>query len=651
MRVKPFVINKHGRLVFPANVLGELDFSVMHTLDQFTAVIGRDFESKAPTGTDIRKKVETDAYTDRFSLLRDLGQNLFWVNRYSMTMFDKRPTRWRDLPKRRSDVFLPVLTPWEDGEAKVAAVERAWEGLPPTWDAAAEQAIFDLLFDLYRHKRHHATELPAVKPTVAEFLERPGALTWVVPEHDPDYPVFGLSEILDAEGPVPELEALQRWAMVLHNQYPWDRSRTQLRPVSEIGEDDWVIAFHPHNRDVVAFLDRVRSGAAEPERSAEAQQSITAVPPVRPYPAVHVREAFRVQPRLESLAVARGEIVCDNADVVRNASFSWSPMSADEILKKTGIAQRRYTAHGIDHLSLAAAKGALAHAGRTAEEIGAVLVATCTSDRLIPSLSTWLSGELGILQTHCSADIVAACAGFPYGLSEAVRLLQEIERPVLLVCVEKFSDKIGAVRTSRMIFGDGAAAVVVAPTAEGQSGDVHVLNTYASGPWSQVNSIIWPNPEFDNDITVYGPEVKALAGRYLIQMIEELGREPGLNGGTLLEDVELIVPHQANKTMILQLAAKAGVAAEQLYFNIETMGNVSSASIPVAIADAVRDKVITGPTRVFAPGFGAGAVGGYAVLTIDPAIIAPEVVLAGPAPDNATTAPTTSADIAAAFGD
>jgi len=651
MRVKPFVINKHGRLVFPANVLGELDFSVMHTLDQFTAVIGRDFEAKAPTGTDIRKKVETDAYTDRFSLLRDLGQNLFWVNRYSMTMFDKRPTRWRDLPRRRSDVFLPVLTPWEDGEAKVAAVERAWEGLPPTWDAAAEQAIFDLLFDLYRHKRHHATELPAVKPTVAEFLERPGALTWVVPEHDPDYPVFGLSEILDAEGPVPELEALQRWAMVLHNQYPWDRSRTQLRPVSEIGDDDWVIAFHPHNRDVVTFLDRVRAGAAEPERSAEAQQSITAVPPVRPYPAVHVREAFRVQPRLESLAVARGEIVCDNADVVRNASFSWSPMSADEILKKTGIAQRRYTAHGIDHLSLAAAKGALAHAGRSAEEIGAVLVATCTSDRLIPSLSTWLSGELGILQTHCSADIVAACAGFPYGLSEAVRLLQEIERPVLLVCVEKFSDKIGAVRTSRMIFGDGAAAVVVAPAAEGQSGDVHVMNTYASGPWSQVNSIIWPNPEFDNDITVYGPEVKALAGRYLIQMIEELGQEPGLNGGTLLEDVELIVPHQANKTMILQLAAKAGVAAEQLYFNIETMGNVSSASIPVAIADAVRDKVITGPTRVFAPGFGAGAVGGYAVLTIDPAIIAPEVVLAGPAPDNATTAPTTSADIAAAFGD
>ena len=108
-----------------------------------------------------------------------------------------------------------MLTPWEDGEAKVAAVERAWRGPAAHLGRRRRgQAIFDLLFDLFRHKRHHATELPAVKPTVAEFLERPGALTWVVPEHDPDYPVFGLSEILDAEGPVPELEALTsggRW--------------------------------------------------------------------------------------------------------------------------------------------------------------------------------------------------------------------------------------------------------------------------------------------------------------------------------------------------------------------------------------------------------------------------------------------------------
>jgi hypothetical protein len=79
--VKPFVINKHGRLVFPANFLGELDFSVLEGLDQFTAVIGRDFEAKAPTGTDILARVEAGYYPGRFELLRDLGQNLFWVNR------------------------------------------------------------------------------------------------------------------------------------------------------------------------------------------------------------------------------------------------------------------------------------------------------------------------------------------------------------------------------------------------------------------------------------------------------------------------------------------------------------------------------------------------------------------------------------------
>src|SRR5215475_11484025 len=123
--VKPFVVNRHGRLVFPANFLGELDFSVLESLDQFTAVIGRDFEAKAPTGTDILSRVESGGYPRRFELLRDLGQNLYWANRYSITMFDRRPTRWRDLAKRRDDVYLPVLTPWEDSERKVAAVEQA----------------------------------------------------------------------------------------------------------------------------------------------------------------------------------------------------------------------------------------------------------------------------------------------------------------------------------------------------------------------------------------------------------------------------------------------------------------------------------------------------------------------------------------------
>jgi 3-oxoacyl-[acyl-carrier-protein] synthase III len=205
-----------------------------------------------------------------------------------------------------------------------------------------------------------------------------------------------------------------------------------------------------------------------------------------------------------------------------------------------------------------------------------------------------------------------------------------------------------------MIFGDGAAGLVVEPGEAGEPGDVHVLQTYASGPATEVNSIIWPNPEFDNDITVYGPEVKSLVRRYLDQMIGELGEQsdPDHPDRTVLAGIELIVPHQANKTMIVDLARQAGLAEDQLYFDIAEMGNVSAASIPIALHDAVRDGVISVPTRVFAPGFGAGAVGGYAVLTVDPAVVAPERTGGVEGPVAAPVPPTTTSDdVRAAFGD
>ena len=88
-----------------------------------------------------------------------------------------------------------------------------------------------------------------------------------------------------------------------------------------------------------------------------------------------------------------------------------------------------------------------------------------------------------------------------------------------------------------------------------------------------------------------------------------------------MDAIDLVVPHQANKNMVLDLAQAAGVSADHLYFNIERVGNTSSASILLAIHDAVREKRIDRPMRVFAPGFGAGAVGGYVVMRVDPAVV------------------------------
>jgi 3-oxoacyl-(acyl-carrier-protein) synthase III len=373
--------------------------------------------------------------------------------------------------------------------------------------------------------------------------------------------------------------------------------------------------------------------------------------PVRPYPPVIVADQFTIAPRLEALAVAKGEVMCSNDDVIRNSAPSWSPMSAKEILDKTGIEQRTYTTRTLESLALEAAVEALDKAGRQPDEIGAVLFCSCTSTRLIPSVACWLSGQLGMLQTHASHDIVAACAGFPYGVAEAVRILQEIERPVLVVFAEKFSDKIGNVRTSRMLFGDAAAAAVFGPAPAGERGDIDVFQTYASGPVSEVNSILWPNPEFDNNITLYGPEVRNLAQRYIIQMMDELRSLPGPDGtGAMVDAIDLVVPHQANRTMIMQLATNAGVAPDQLYFNIERMGNVSAASIPVAIYDAIADGVIDKPMRVFAPGFGAGAVGGYVVMRVDPAVLAEARTDFGDPASNHDGAGTTLDDVRLAFG-
>jgi len=632
--MQPFVVNRQDRIVFPSNFIPELDLSVMHSLEQVDRVIRRDFEVKAPTGTDILERVGRGDYASRYELLRDLALNLFWTNRFAMTLYEKRPTRWCDVPRTRPDVFLPILTPWENGDRKVAAVREAYEALSPTWDASVEDGIFRILFDVFGHRKHHASDLPTIKPTVAEILSDPTNLTFRLRSYDPDFPVYDFTDIVDCVEAVPELEALSRWAMVLHNQYPWDRSVAELVEVGLLKDDDYVVVFHPRDQQVRHFLRRLRAGEVPtvPSRARDA------IAPIRPFHPVNVRTQFSVAPRIEALAVVHGDRICTNEDLIRNAAYNWSPMSAQEILDKTGIEQRRYTSHTLEEIALQAAQAALDHAGRGPQDVGAVLVCTCTSTRMIPSVATWLSGQLGIFQTHASCDIVAACAGLPYGLAEATRILQEVQRPVLLVCVEKFSDKIGNVRPSRMIFGDGAAAIVIGVAPQGHPPDIEYLQTYASGPASQVNSIIWPNPAFDNNITVYGPEVKELAGRYLVQMIDEIKNLPDPDGqvDSLLASIDLIVPHQANKTMVTQLALEAGLSAADLYFNIEKVGNASSASIPLAIHDAVRDGIITEPVRIFTPGFGAGAVAGYAVMRIDPAA----VVIADPSSSTGEAAPT-----------
>jgi 3-oxoacyl-[acyl-carrier-protein] synthase-3 len=622
--MKSFAINQHGKIVLPSHFFPRLDFSELNSIDQLAAVVKRDFDDKSPDGAELLRRIEAGTYSNRYELLRDLSLHLFWVNRFSITMYEKRPVAWRHVPKRRDDIFMPILKPWQDGQRKIAGIKAEYDRLPAAWDSGAEYRIFAPLFDVLSNRRHQATELPAIKPTVPEILENPDNLTFHISLYDPDYPTFSYEQILDCHEEVPELESLRRWSMVLWNQYPWHREHIRLIEVGKLRPDDVVAVFYPRSREVLQFIQRIKR-PREPDRAfsspvPQAKRFCDAIQPTS------VRTSFAVQPLIRGLAAVKGEVTCTNEDLIRNAAYNWSPMSARDITDKTGIDCRRYTARSLEDISLEAAHRALQQAGCDPREVGAVIFCSCTSTRLIPSVATWLSGQLGIFQTRASFDLVAACAGMIYGLSECVRMLQEVHRPVLLVCAEKFSDKIGSVRPSRMIFGDGAAAMVIAPAPAGCASDVEVLQTYASGPFNEVNSIIWPNPAFDNSITVYGPDVQSLVSRYLRQMMEELQgmRDPNDPARSLMEKIDLVVPHQANRTMVTKLAVASGIPAEKLYFNIDKVGNTSAASIAMAMCDAVYDRVIQRPAWIFTPAFGAGAVAGYAVMRIDPKIVAPE---------------------------
>jgi 3-oxoacyl-[acyl-carrier-protein] synthase-3 len=628
MLLKPFVINTHGRIVFPGNFFPELDFSVFKTLKQFAAVIRRDFGEKAPTDGEIADRLKGGEYKSRYELCRDLVLNRFWVNRYTLTMYEKRPIRWGDLPKHRDDIFLPIYKS-RDSSAMAKAMEAGYQALTPSWDEEWEDRCFGMLLHVLRNKLSYGGELRPVRPAVIEALANPENRTRHLLTYNPDFPLHSYDDVIDTIHSAPELEALMRQCMILQNQYPWDPATSTQVEIGKLKDDDYVVAFYPRTPDVFQFIQRVKKDESwgprvrEQPRRPAGIETLALSDPIRPYPPVEVSKQFAVLPRIEAIAAYEGEVTCSNDDLIRNHAYCWSRMTAAEISEKTGIEERCYTEMSLEEMALDVATRALLKSGRMPAEIGAVLFCSCTSTKLIPSVATWLSGELGLLQTHTSCDIIAACAGMPYGIAEAIRLLQEIERPVLVVCAEKFSDKIGTVRTSRMIFGDGAAAMVIAPAPEGAASDIEVFQTYASGPWSEVNSIIWPNPEFDNNITVYGPEVKALVTRYLKQMMGELAQLPNPNGvgGSLIDAIDLVVPHQANKNMVLTLAEAAGISGDRIFFNIEHVGNTSSASILLAVHDAVAEGRIDRPMRIFAPGFGAGAVGGYVVMRVDPAVL------------------------------
>lgn len=301
--------------------------------------------------------------------------------------------------------------------------------------------------------------------------------------------------------------------------------------------------------------------------------------------------------------------------VMTNFDFEKIIETTDEWIRTmTGIEERRFAAdnQATSDLAVEAAKRALAKTGDKAEDIDMIIVATCTPDYPIQSTACIVQKKLGAVKA-AAFDLNAACSGFVYGLTMANALIKSaIYKKVLVIGAEVFSK--GNIdmqdRNTCILFGDGAAAAVVGEVepgygilseylmAEGEDDDV--LRIIAGGTAKPINQERLDNR--DNFLKMKGQEVFKFAVKALPKATEAALKK----AGKTVEDLDMIIPHQANKRIIEAAAKRLKVAPEKFYLNLNRYGNTSAASIGLALGEALeKGKVNKGDTIAFT-GFGAG---------------------------------------------
>jgi 3-oxoacyl-[acyl-carrier-protein] synthase III len=308
---------------------------------------------------------------------------------------------------------------------------------------------------------------------------------------------------------------------------------------------------------------------------------------------------------------------CMPPNVLSNHDLEQLVDTSDEwITTRTGIKERRISHVETSDMAAVAALRALAAAGKKPEDVDLLLLATCTADSLIPSAASIVQKKVGAL--NCAAmDLNAACSGFIYGLVIGSNMIRAgTNQTVLLIGAEKlhyvtdFTD-----RTTCVLFGDGAGAVVLEPTDEphgllasdlGLDGSVyHILGVPVDGT---MGDRVQPDPR-TSGIYMEGQEVF----RRAVTKMSESSFISLERAGVALEDVDLLIPHQANVRIIDATARRLGIDESKVYVNIHSYGNTSAATIPVALSEAVEEgRIKPGDNIVFAA-FGAGLSWGSAV--------------------------------------
>ena len=302
--------------------------------------------------------------------------------------------------------------------------------------------------------------------------------------------------------------------------------------------------------------------------------------------------------------------------IVTNDDLSKFVETSDEwIFQRTGIRERRISDENTSELAYRSAVDAIKNSNIDKNEIDLIVCATMTPDNFTPSVACMVQEKLGLGDNVTAFDVNAACTGFVYALKIVASMLNTYHKKALIIGCETLSKIINFEdRNTRVLFGDGAGAIVV----EKDEKNEEFYTCSFGNDKDLIAENVGMNFEMKNKVLksgflkMDGKEVFKFAINVVEKSINKILDMNNLK----IEDINLIIPHQANQRIISNVAKKFNISNDKFFVNLEKYGNTSAASIPMALCEAFESKKITKGDKVILVGFGGGLTWGSTIIEI-----------------------------------
>ncbi len=296
--------------------------------------------------------------------------------------------------------------------------------------------------------------------------------------------------------------------------------------------------------------------------------------------------------------------------VLSNKDLSTLLDTTDEwIVTRTGIHERRISHVSLEEMAYVASERALAAAGMDGAQIELIVFGTCSHDDQVPNMASGIQARLGA-DAAAAMDVNTACTSFLYGLSTATAMIRTgIVRNALVIGAELISPFMDwSDRNVAVLFGDGAAAVVLQATEREEGVLAEKLGCF--GDAREILRVHGMGGRYANQGVLFGVTRWQFEGQEIFKRaVQGMGEacESALKKiGATADQVELVVPHQANLRIIEAVAKRAHVPMDRVFVNVHRYGNMSSATVPVALCEALEENRVRPGSLLLMPGFGGG---------------------------------------------